>query len=139
MKGNKKMNKAEFEKEYRELVKRAYCLSIKARKEGLSALDGDLNEDNDLNKDEGMLISPVRDVLKVGLRLAADQVEAAIVDKILSNIIDQEQDHYKKLLMTIKKEIVLSIRNNMNHRVMMAVINSYVDIKDDEAYKMIWE
>jgi hypothetical protein len=41
--------------------------------------------------------------------------------------------------MVIKKEVVLSIRNNMNHRIMMAVINSYVDIKDDEAYNMIWE
>jgi flagellar motor component MotA len=127
------MNKAEFEKEYRELVKRAYHLSVKARKEGLSALG------NDLNEDKSSLTSPVRDVLELGLRLAADQTEAEIIDKILSNIIDQEQDHYKKLLTVIKKEVVLSIRNNMNHRIMMAIINSYVDIKDDEAYKMIWE
>jgi flagellar motor component MotA len=127
------MDKAEFEKEYRGLVKRAYCLSVKARKEGLPALGGDLNEER------SSPASPARDVLELGLRLAADQAEAALIDKILSNIIDQERDHYKKLLMVIKKEVVLSIRNNMNHRIMMAVINSYVDIKDDEAYKMIWE
>jgi flagellar motor component MotA len=127
------MDKAEFEKEYRELVKRAYRLSIKARKEGLPALGGGLNEER------SSPASPARDVLELGLRLAADQAEAALIDKILSNIIDQERDSYKKLLMVLKKEVVLSIRNNMNHRIMMAVINSYVDIKDDEAYKMIWE
>jgi flagellar motor component MotA len=127
------MNKAEFEKEYRTLVKRAYQLSIKARKEGLPALG------NDLNEDKSSMTSAFRDVLELGLRLAADQAEAAVIDKILSNIIGQEQDQYKKFFMIIKKEVVLSIRNNMNHRIMMAIINSYVDIKDDEAYKMIWE
>jgi len=112
------MTRDEFIAEYYKVSARAIQLSEKARREGLLALEDVIDSDK-LNR---------RDIFEYGLRFVVDGTDAVHIRDILSNIINQEEDKYARLLMEIKKEAVLSIQSGDNTRIIAAKINSHTDI-----------
>ena len=118
------MNRDEFVEKYSSIFDRALALGEKARREGLLALEEEL----DYKK------AGERDILEYGLRFVIDGTDGRIIEKILSNIINQEKDEYTRVLKTIQKEAVLMIQEGANPRIMNCVLNSYTDLqlKDDE-------
>jgi flagellar motor component MotA len=121
------MTKEEFISEYHVIAERAIFLADKARGKGLLALEDeiDLEKHND------------RDILEYGLQLIVDGICFEQVDRILSNIVAQEEDKEKRTLKTIQKTIVLSLHNGDSPRVFMALVNSLspLSLNDDLAYK----
>jgi flagellar motor component MotA len=108
------MNHTEFNENYYQIVERALRFHDKARREGLLSLEDIIDAKK---ADE-------RDVFEYGMRFAVDGVDAAVIDIILSNIVNQDQDEQSCLLKTIQKEAVLSIQAGNNGRIMFAVLNS---------------
>jgi len=111
-------NKEEFLTAYRAVVERALKLSEVARREGLLALEESIDVDKARN----------RDVFEYGLQFVVDGTEPAILNKILSNIIEQEENVYKSHLMVIQKEAVLAIQEGMTVRLLACLLNSYSDL-----------
>jgi flagellar motor component MotA len=120
------MTRDEFVKRYIEITGRALECSEKARREGLLALEEMSNQEK---IDE-------RDIFEYGLRFVVDGTDNKIIEKILSNIIEQEKDEDMIKLKTIQKEAVLMIQEGSNPRLLYAVLNSYTDmaIKEDGNY-----
>jgi flagellar motor component MotA len=120
------MTHDEFVNEYTKIALLALQYSMKARKEGLQALEKELE-----NIDEG--------IFKMGLRLVIDGTDPKLVEKILSNQIRQEKDEYMAILKNIQKEAVLMIQEGLNPRLIYYVMNSYTDIsyKEDEVLKKL--
>ena len=116
------MKRMEFVEQYEELIKRAMYCAQKARREGLLALENELNREK---ADE-------RDVLEYGLRFVVDGVDQNIIDKILSNIVEQEKDERKHILKNIQKEAVLNIQDGINPELLYAILNSFSDISLNE-------
>jgi flagellar motor component MotA len=79
-----------------------------------------------------------RDILEYGLRFVIDGTDRDMIEKILSNIVNQEQDERLKILKTMQKEAVLMIQEGINRTMLYALLNSYTDIaiKDDAAGKL---
>jgi flagellar motor component MotA len=113
------MKSDDFIKEYHVITKRAVELSDRARREGLLANEEFIDEEK----------YKQRDVMELGLRLIVDGTDRDIVNKILTNIISLETDNDVKTLMTIKKEAILSIQEGDNPRLMLLLLNSYVNIE----------
>jgi flagellar motor component MotA len=118
------MTHDDFIKEYNNIVERALAFSEKTRREGLLALEDELDREK---IDE-------RDVFEYGLRFVVDGTDYETIEKILSNIIKQEKDEYWYTLKTIQKEAVLMMQEGSNPRLLHAVLNSYTDItlKEDK-------
>ena len=112
------MTHDEFIKDFHVIFRRAMNFAEKARREGLLALEEDI--------DSGKVDN--RDIFEYGMRFVIDGTEKELIDKILSNIIDQEKDDFSKALKIIQKEAVLSIQSGDNPRILLAVLNSYTDI-----------
>ena len=123
------MNRDEFLVAYTNTVRQACNCFEKARREGLLALLLDFPEVE--NKADS------RDIFCYGIQLVVDGTDANIIDKILSNIINQEKDDYTRLLKTIQKEAILAIQGGCNSRLLMCLMNSYTDmsLKEDKAYQ----
>jgi flagellar motor component MotA len=117
------MNKTEFEKEYFEIFERALLLAETARRQGILALEDIIDMDK----------YKQRDILEYGIKFVVDGCDREYLDKILSNIINLETDNDKKILKTIQKETVLGIQDGMNHRLLVLLLNSYVNIGIEEA------
>ena len=126
-----KKEQKEFTKNFCDIFRRAMFLCAKAQSEGLLSLEDVWNEEKSDN----------RDILEYGLRLVIDGTEDSIINKILSNIINQEQDEQKHTLKTIQKEAVLAIQSRYHPRVFAFLLNSYTDIplSDPEFKKSIDE
>jgi flagellar motor component MotA len=109
---------------YTNVVQRALNCSERARREGLLALEEEITDEK----------VEERDIFEYGLRFVVDGTDNEMVEKILSNIIEQEEDKQMKILKTIQKEAVLMIQAGINRRLFYALLNSYTDIalKDDE-------
>jgi flagellar motor component MotA len=125
------MTRDEFVEKYTEIAWRALKLSIKARTEGLLALEDALDQKK---IDE-------RDILEYGLRFVVDGTNAALIWDILSNIIEEEKDEYMARLKNIQLEAVLSIQCGEHHRFTFYKLNSYTDLtfKEDEVWKKLME
>jgi len=123
------MNHDEFVKKYYDIAKRALEFSEKARREGLLALEEKFDHEK-IND---------RDIFEYGIRFVIDGTDQEFIDKLLSNILNQEKDEYMKVLKTIQKEAVLRIQDGMNPRQLYALLNSYTDIplREDEM-KPVW-
>jgi flagellar motor component MotA len=121
------MTRDEFVTQYTEIVLLALQCSEKARREGLLALEDELDQE----------IMDEWDIFKYGLRLVVDGTDPEIIEKILSNMANQEKDEYTAILKNIQKEAILSIRKGNNTRVTYMILNSYTDItfKEDEVPK----
>ena len=112
------MTRDEFNEKSCKVIKQAISFAEKARREGLLALEDELE---DIEKDEE------RGILKIGLRLVVDGTENAFIDKVLSNIIEQEKDEYARRLKIIKKEAVLMINEGLNARLLVVMLVQYLD------------
>jgi len=125
------MNHDEFLTKYSETVIRALKSSEKARRGGLLALEEDLDEEK-VNK---------RDIFEYGLRFVVDGTDGRLIRSVLENIINQENDKYKKTLINIQKEAVLSIQAGDNPRVIFNKLNSFTDLSltDDPGAKVLDE
>jgi flagellar motor component MotA len=111
------MTRDEFITEYYKASARAIQLSEKARREGLLSLEEEIDSEK-FNQ---------RDILEFGLRFVVD-TDRDIIDKMLSNIIKQEEDKYTRVLMEIKEEAVLSIQAGDNPWVIAYKLNSLTDL-----------
>jgi chemotaxis protein MotA len=123
------MTRDEFVKKYTEIVGLALKYSEKARREGLLAIEDEL--DHEKIKD--------RDVFEYGMSFVVDGVDAEIIEGILSNIIQQEKDEYMSILKKIQGVAVIGIQEGRNPRLLYAVLNSLTDLtlKEDEMSKLI--
>jgi len=101
-----------------EIIDRAMTFSKIARREGLLHLEERL----DLEKVDS------RDIFEYGMRFAVDGTDHELIDKILSNIVNQEKDEELKILKTMQKEAVLSLQRGDNSYILLAIMNSYTDI-----------
>jgi len=112
------MTRDEFNAEYYKVSARAFQLSEKARREGILAMEEEIDSDK-YNQ---------RDILEYGLRFVIDGADNEIIRGILSNIIKQEEDKYGRRLMELKMEAVLSIQAGDNPRIILFRLNSLTDI-----------
>ncbi|GHU64830.1 hypothetical protein FACS189447_02540 [Spirochaetia bacterium] len=87
---------------YHKIKKMTCDFSNKARREGLLALE----EEMEKKKRD--------DIYHIGLSLVVDGTGAEVIHDILSNMIEHETDHYKKLLKRMILEAVLSINAGGN-------------------------
>ena len=113
------MDSKEFALQFREIWKLAVSWAEISRRKGLLHLE-DLLEKEKVAQ---------RDIFHFGLRFSVDGVDAAFVNKILSNIINLETDKEARILKTIQKEAVLGIHKGMNLRCFEELLKSYVDIE----------
>ena len=111
------MDYKEFALQFKEVWELAMAWSKKARREGLLALEDELDEEK----------AGIRDIVHFGLRFVVDGTDYEVIDKILTNLVNLETDEYVKTLKTIQKEAVLGIQSDMNPRVLAHLLNSYVD------------
>jgi tetratricopeptide (TPR) repeat protein len=126
------MNRNEFIEKYTDLIKHIFHCYIKAGREGLLALEDNL-DNKKINE---------RDIFQYGLSFVVDGVDGEIIDKTLSNIINRENDEYTRTIKTIQKEAVLMLQSEKLHpRLMYAILNSYTDIslKDDKVDDILKE
>jgi flagellar motor component MotA len=112
------MTNIEFENRYFDIAYRALECVKNCRKEGLLALEEAIDHEK---KNE-------RDIFEYGLQFVLDGVDHELIDKILSNIIQQEKDKDMYTLKMIQKEAVLSIQEGTNSYMMCALLNSYTDL-----------
>jgi flagellar motor component MotA len=122
------MERKEFEKAYNAIVNRALFCAEKARREGLLALEEEIVFEK-LRK---------REIMEYGLSFVVDGFRSELINKILTNIINQEAEDDKKILMTVQKEAVLSIAASFNPRLLIHILNSYVNIDNDEIFESLW-
>jgi len=118
------MNRDEFVSKYKEIVVRALKFSEKARREGLLALENETDQEK-IND---------RDIFEYGIRFVIDGTDQGLIDKILSNLVNQEKEQNARILKSMQKEAVLSIQSGMNPGILYALLNSYSDIslREDE-------
>jgi flagellar motor component MotA len=124
-KEEKTMNTDDFAKEYNALVARAFLLSDKVIREGLLAMEEMIDEDKYMQ----------RDVFEYGIKLTVDGTDGEVINKILTNIVELETDKDKKLLKTMQKEAVLAILERWDAKLILMLLNSYVNIGVEEAMK----
>ncbi|MDR0998066.1 MAG: hypothetical protein LBL70_03285 [Treponema sp.] len=116
------MNRDEFVEKYFNTAEKALRCSKKARREGLLALEDEIDEEK-VNE---------RDILEYGLRFVVDGYDPEIVDQILSNIVNQEKDEQLRTLKNIQREAVLKIQEGINPNLLYALLNSFTDISLSE-------
>ncbi|WP_461255438.1 hypothetical protein [Treponema sp. R80B11-R83G3] len=119
------MKREEFSKKYCETVNRTIELSKQFKEEGFWRFGYNLNNEMVNN----------RDIFEYGLRLLADDYEREFIDKVLSNIIEQEKDEYARMLKKIQKEAVLMVQEGTKPRLIRPMLNSYSDFKLDEPFE----
>jgi len=125
------MTHDEFVKNYYEIAKHALAFNKKAIKEGLLALEDQLDSEK-IND---------RDIFEYGMQFVIDGHDQEIINPILSNIINQEKDEYMRILKNIQKEAVFSMQAGENPKILYQKMNSLTDInfKDDEMRKLLDE
>ena len=121
------MSRTEFVEKYQHIAGKALEYAEKARREGLLALEDELDQEK----------IRTRDIFEYGLRFVIDGTDREIIDEILSNIINQERDEEIRILMNIQKRAVLSIQAGDNPRITYALLNSFTDIPLEDENKSI--
>jgi len=118
------MNRDEFVKQYNGIASRALAFNEKAKREGLLAVEDEIDREKADN----------RDVFEYGMSFVVDGTDADLIRDILSNIVAQEKDENTRLLKTIQQEAVLNIQAGAHPRMTLSLLNSYTDltIKEDE-------
>jgi len=101
-------------------ARRFYELSRIAGKNGISALKDYIDKDR----------NDYRDVFEYGLLLYVKGIDAAYLDKTLSNIINHEKDDNKKRLKLIQKEAALHIQRGSHPKIFLCALFSYLDINE---------
>jgi len=118
------MTHEEFLIEYYIIAERALKFSEKARKEGLLALEEDFDQER-IND---------RNIFDYGIRFVVDGIDREVIEKILSNLIEQEENENIRKLKNLEKEAVLMIQDGTNTRILFAILNSYTNLplKEDK-------
>ena len=118
------MNMNEFVKQYNGIASRALAFNEKAKREGLLALEDEIDQEK----------VDCRDIFEYGMRFTVDGTDTEVIRDILSNIIAQEKDEHERLLKTIQQEAVLLIQQGEHPRIMLSWLNSYTNLtlKEDE-------
>jgi len=116
------MEKLNIAQKTAQIAQRAYELNLKARKEGLSVLENELNAERLKNQD----------VFEIGIKLAADGADREFINKILINKINMEHDESQKRIKNIQKTAVLCIHENINSWMLFHAIFSHVSINEQE-------
>jgi flagellar motor component MotA len=119
----------EFKGKYNRIVERAFAFSEKSRREGLLALEDEIDEKK----------LKQRDVFEWGIRLTVDGTDFEIIDRVLTNIINLEEDSDEKVLKNIQKEAVLGIQTGWNSRLLFALLNSHVRFGFEDVVKKYLE
>jgi flagellar motor component MotA len=109
------MTPEEFKKHYCNTAILAIECCEQVHKEGLMALEEIIDQEKE--KD--------RDIFHYGLRLVLDSEDPKLIDKILSNLVEQEEDKAMRTLQTIKKEAVLGIREGLKPYTLYSLLASY--------------
>ena len=112
------MTRDEFTTRYKDFSRTALALADKARREGVLGLDVDIDHEQ----------ADARDVFHYGLRFAVDGISGDIIDKILSNLINQEKDEFARLFKIIQYEAVMGIQAGYGPKIMHQILNSYTDL-----------
>ena len=112
------MNRDEFIEAFYHVLEQTIALSIKARREGLLALENMLDCEKINN----------RDIFYYGMQFVVDGVDSEIIRYILFNIVDQEKDENLHLLKQIQLEAILSMQVGDNPRIIACKLNSFTDI-----------
>jgi flagellar motor component MotA len=126
------MTHDEFIVEYQKLAPRIIELYETSEKNGLLALEEMINGEK----------AGQRDILEYSIRFIVNGMDKAFLEKILSNIVRQEEDKYTRLLMEIKKEAALQLQEGSNLYSCIHLFNSYTDItplEDDPIVKLLLE
>jgi len=125
------MTHDEFIAEYGKLAPRIIELYNTSLERGLLALEEIMNGEK----------ARQRDILEYSIRFIVDGMDPKLLEKILSNIAQQEDDKYTRLLMEIKKEAALQLWEGLNPRAYLVLLNSYTDIplEDDPIAKSFIE
>jgi len=112
------MTHDEFIAEYCKVSDRAIFLSKKARREGLLAIEDEIDFDK----------YSQRDIFEYGLRFVVDGTDVSITKDLLENIIKQEEDKYARRLMELKLEAAISIQIGENPRITLLKLNTFTDL-----------
>jgi flagellar motor component MotA len=125
------MTHDEFIDEYNKLAPRIFQLFNTFWERGFLALE----EIIDLEK------AKQKDILEYSIRFIVDGIDKNLLEKILSNIVRQEEDKYTLRLMELKKEAALSLLEGLNLRYFLVLLNSHTDISfyDDPVVKLFYE
>jgi flagellar motor component MotA len=123
------MERKEFEKAYNAIVNRALFCAERVRREGFLALEEEIDFEKCRKKE----------IMEYGFTFVVDGCSSELINKVLTNIINQEDEDDKKILMTIQKEAVLSIAASVNPRNLIHILTSYVDIDNDEFFELLWQ
>jgi len=110
----------DFEKEYKNIIERALFISKKTLKEGTLCLD-DYIDENKLNQ---------RDIMEFGLKLTCFGIDGRVIDRILSNIINLENNKKRMILKTLQKNAVLAIHAGYDEKTLMMLLNIDTCIKN---------
>jgi len=119
------MNKTDFMEEYNAIFERSLLFSIVARQMGLMVFEKQIDEKK-YNQ---------RDIFEYGMRLITEGKIPELIDKIFTNLIDQEPDKERKILMNMQKEAVFAIQRGDPSQDLMRLLNSYADIDLEHATK----
>jgi len=123
------MTHDEFIVEYQKLAPRIIELYETSKKNGLLALEEMINGEK----------AGQRDILEYSIRFIVDGIDSKLLEKVLSNIVRQEEDKYTRLLMEIKKEAALQLMEGINSRSYTILLNSYTDIAiNDDPIVKLW-
>ena len=123
------MTNEQFIEEYKYIVERALFMAEKARREGLLALEDEIDEDK----------YKQRDIFELGIRLVVDGNKEWCGEKILTNLLNHETDTERRLLKTIEREAVLAIMAGGNPRLLELLLNSYVTIEIEATMKRLYD
>jgi flagellar motor component MotA len=93
-------------------------LNKKARREGLLALEDDLEYFSD-------------DFFRQGMRLVVDGTDSKVIKHLMTLEIERDHDYYKKKLMEIAMEGILSICDGDSTHIITLKLASMVDLKNN--------
>jgi ribosomal protein S20 len=103
----------DFKKEFNRILERTRFISDKTLKEGLLCLDDYIDADK-LNQ---------RDIMELGLKLTCHGMDALVIDRILSNIINLENNKKRMILKTVQKTAVLAIHAGYDAKTIEMILN----------------
>ena len=110
----------DFEREYNNILERTRFISEKSLKEGMLSLDQYIDE-NKLSR---------RDVMELGLKLTSFGIDPIVIDRILTNIINLENNKKILVLKTIQKTAVLAIHAGCDAKTIEMLLTMDTDIKN---------
>jgi len=110
----------DFEKEFNNILERALFISGKTLKDGLLSLDEYIDE-NKLNK---------RDIMELGLKLTYNGMDALVIDRILTNVINLETNKKNMILKSIQKNAVLAIHAGYDAKTIELLLNLDTNTKN---------